>query len=84
MTYGGINLAFPTGPNLRLTLGLNHGQAHSLTEQKTYGFTGLKLAGDMPGFWWFTTVRVDLGVGLHSDVQGLKTVNGMISFIHLF
>ncbi|WLT30632.1 hypothetical protein [Geothrix sp. PMB-07] len=84
MTYGGFNIAFPTGPNLRLTLGLDHGQAHSLTDQKTYGFTGLKVAGDLPGFWWFTTIRVDLGAGLQSDVKGVKTVNGMISFLHLF
>ncbi|BDU72037.1 hypothetical protein [Mesoterricola silvestris] len=84
MVYGGVSLAFPTGPNLRLTLGLNHGRAHSLTDQKTYGFTGLKIAGDLPGFWWFTTIRVDLGAGLHSDVKGVRTVNGMISFLHLY
>lgn len=84
MTYGGFNVAFPTGPNLRLTLGLDHGRAHSLTDQKTYGFTGLKIAGDLPGFRWFTTIRVDLGVGLQSDVKGIRTVNGMISFLHLF
>jgi len=84
MTYGGIGVAFPTGPSLRLTLGLDHGQARSMTDQKTYGFTGLKLAGDLPGFWWFTTVRVDLGAGLQSDVKGLRTVNGSISFLHLF
>ncbi|NTV75248.1 MAG: hypothetical protein HGA66_13720, partial [Holophaga sp.] len=83
-TYGGFNVAFSTGPNLRLTLGLNHGRAHSLTERKSAGFTGLKVTGDFPGFWWFTTVRVDLGAGLHSDVQGVKTVNGMITFLHLF
>ncbi|NTV75676.1 MAG: hypothetical protein HGA66_15910, partial [Holophaga sp.] len=55
MTYGGFNVAFSTAPNLRLTLGLNHGRAHSLTERKSAGFTGLKVTGDFPGFWWFTT-----------------------------
>ncbi|GLH71512.1 hypothetical protein GETHLI_00140 [Geothrix limicola] len=84
MTYGGFDVAFPTGPNLRLTLGLDHGQAHSLTDLKTYGFSGLKVAGDLPGFWWFTTIRVDLGAGLQSDVKGVKTVNGSIAFLHLF
>jgi len=84
MVHGGVSLAFPTGPSLRLTLGLNHGRAHSMTDQKTYGFTGMKVAGDLPGFWWFTTVRVDLGIGLQSDVKGVRTVNGMITFLHLF
>lgn len=84
MTYGGLSIAFPTGPNLRLTLGLDHGRAHDLTDQKTYRFTGMKVSGDLPGFWWFTTIRVDLGAGIQSDIKGVRTVNGMVSFLHLF
>lgn len=84
ITYGGVNVAFPTGPNLHLTLGLDHGRAHSLTDRKNYGFTGMKIAGDLPGFWWFTTVRVDLGAGLQSDVRGVRTLAGAVSFLHLF
>ena len=71
MTYGGVNLVLPAAPGYRLTLGLDHGEAHAMTDQKTYGFSGLlHVAGDLPGFWWFTTLRVDLGAGLQSDVKG--------------
>lgn len=84
MTYQALRLTVPTGANFRLNLGLNHGEARSLDDQKTYGFTGLQVAGDLPGFGWFTSVRVDLGVGLQSDMAGVRTVNGMISFVRLF
>jgi hypothetical protein len=83
LTYGALRLTIPTGPHVRLDLGLDHGRARSLDDQRTYGFTGLNVAGDLPGFWWFTTVRVELGIGLQSDIQGVKTVSGMISFVRI-
>ena len=78
------SLAFPTGPNLRLTLGLQTARARGFEDQKFYGFTGAKLAGDLPGFGWFTAIRVDLGVGLQSDIPGVKTVNGYIAALRVF
>ena len=84
MIYGTVGCHVPTGPKLRLTAALEHGRARHMVDQKTYGFTGLRLAGDLPGFWWFTTVRVDLGAGLQSDIKGGKAVNGMVSVLRLF
>ena len=81
--YGAVRLTIPTGPKLRLTVGLDHGLARSEDDQKRYGFTGLSLAGDLPGFWWFTAVNVRLGIGLQSDIPGVRSVNGMITFIRL-
>ena len=81
--YGAVRLTLPTGPKLRLTLGLDHGLARSEDDQKRYGFTGLSVAGDLPGFGWFTAVNVRLGIGLQSDVPGVRSVNGMITFIRL-
>jgi hypothetical protein len=78
----GFNL--PSGPNLRLSFTLDHARARALDDQKTYRFTGLGMVGDLPGFWWFTAVRVDLGVGLQSDIKGVKTVNGFITFLRFF
>lgn len=84
LQYGRVSLAIPTGPSLRLTLGLDHGLAHCLPDQKTYAFTGARVTGDLPGFGWFTTIGLDLGVGLQSDIHGGRTVTGSISFTHLF
>ena len=83
LDYGAIRLTIPTGPRLRLNLGLDHGIARSQDDQQRYGFTGLSIAGDLPGFWWFTAVNVQLGVGLQSDIPGVRSVNGMITFIRL-
>jgi len=84
LTYAKTGLAFPTGPNLRLSLSLEHARARSLDDQKTYGLTGVGLTGDLPGFWWFTAVRVDLGVGVQADIQGVKTVNGYVALLRVF
>jgi len=82
--YGQLALVLPTGPRLRLSTSLTHARMRSLDDQKTYGFTGLGLSGDLPGFGWFTTVRIDLGVGIQSDIKGVKTVNGIISLLRVF
>lgn len=84
MAYANADLIIPTGPNLRLTLGLDHGRARGMDDGKVHQFTGMRVAGDLPGFWWFTSVRTDLGIGLHSDIQGVKAVQGAISFLRLF
>ena len=84
LTYAKTSLAIPTGPNLRLSLSLEHARARSLDDQRTYGMTGLGLIGDLPGFWVFTAVRVDLGVGLQSDIAGVKTVNGFVALLRVF
>ena len=83
LSYGALRLTIPTGPHFRLGLGLDHGVARSQDDQKLYGFTGLSVAGDLPGFWWFTAVNVNLGIGLQSDIPGVRSVNGMITFIRL-
>ena len=77
-------LAIPTGPSLRLSLSLEHARARGLDDQKRYGVTGAGIQGDLPGFGWFTTVRVDLGVGLQSDIAGVKTVNGYLALLRVF
>jgi hypothetical protein len=84
VAYAKTGLAIPTGPNLRLTVSLEHARARSLDNGKTYGVSGLGLTGDLPGFWWFTAVRVDLGVGLQSDIVGVKCVNGFVGLLRVF
>ncbi len=84
VTYAKTGLTIPTGPALRLALSLEHARARSLDDQQTYGVTGLGITGDLPGFWWFTSVRVDLGVGLQSDIAGVKGVNGYVALLRVF
>ena len=84
VTYAKTGLAIPTGPTLRLSLSLEHARARSLDDQKTYGVTGVGITGDLPGFWWFTSVRVDLGVGVQSDIAGVKAVNGYVALLRVF
>jgi len=84
VTYAKTGLAIPTGPSLRLTVSLEYARARSLDDGKTYGLSGVGLAGDLPGFWWFTTVRVDLGVGVQSDIAGVKGVNGFVALLRVF
>lgn len=79
-----VNLTFPSGPNLRLTVGLEHAQARGLDDGRTYRFSGASATGDLPGFGWFTACRVNLGVGLTSDVPGVRTVNGMFTVLRVF
>ena len=84
VSYAKTSLAIPTGPSLRLSISLEHARARSLDDGKTYGVSGLGLTGDLPGFWWFTSVRVDLGAGLQSDIAGVKTVNGYVALLRVF
>ena len=84
VTYAKTGLVFPTGPSLRLSLDLEYARSRSLDDRKTYGVSGLGITGDLPGFWWFTAVRVDLGVGLHSDIEGVKGVNGYVALLRVF
>ncbi len=82
--YGHVGFVVPTGPNLRLTMRLDHARMRSLDDGKFYHFTGLGTAGDLPGFWWFTFVRLDLGFGLYSNMPGVRSVNGNVSFFRVF
>ncbi|HJW72412.1 MAG TPA: hypothetical protein VJ486_06100 [Geothrix sp.] len=84
VSYGKVSMTIPTGPTLRLGLSLETARARSLDDEKSYGVSGLGVTGDLPGFWWFTTVRVDLGVGLQSDIAGVKSVNGYVAFLRVF
>ena len=84
LSYAKAGMVFPSGPSMRLTLSLDQAEVRSLDNQKTYGFTGLGVAGDLPGFGWFTTVRVDLGAGLLSDLSGARSVNGFVAFLRVF
>jgi len=82
--YVKAGVVLPSGRNMRLTLALDHARARSLDDQETYGFTGLGVAGDLPGFGWFTTVRVNLGAGIQSDIPGVRTVNGYVALLRVF
>ncbi|WP_279341625.1 hypothetical protein [Geothrix sp. SG200] len=84
LSYAKTALAIPTGPNLRLSLSLEYARARSLDDQKTYGMGGVGVTGDLPGFWLFTAVRVDLGVGVQSDIAGVRTVNGYVALLRVF
>ena len=82
--YASIGYIFPASQMLRFSCSIDHARARSMDDQKTYGFTGLGIAGDIPGFWWFTTIRADIGIGLQSDIPGLKSVNGFIALLRVF
>lgn len=84
LTYAKAGVVLPTGPRLRLTLSLDQAWIHGMDDQKTYAVTGLGVAGDLPGFGWFTTVRVDLGVGLLSTLPGVRSVNGLVALLRVF
>jgi hypothetical protein len=84
LTSAQVNLTLPSGPSLRLTVGLQQAVARSLDDGRNYRFSGASLSGDLPGFGWFTACRVNLGVGLKSDVPGVKAVNGMFTFLRVF
>jgi hypothetical protein len=84
VAYAKTSLAIPTGPSLRLTISLEHAEARSLDDGRTYGLSGVGFTGDLPGFWWFTTVRVDLGVGVQSGIAGLTCVSGYVALLRVF
>lgn len=68
----------------RLTLGLEQAHIRTLDDHQQYDFTALLLTGALPGFWKFTTVEVDLGVGLHSTMQGAHTLTGTVMLARIF
>ncbi|MDP2876890.1 MAG: hypothetical protein Q8O00_11945 [Holophaga sp.] len=82
--FAKAGVVLPTGGNFRLTMTLEHARARSIDNQQFYRLTGLGLAGDLPGFWLFTTVRVNLGAGLQSDIPGVRTVNGFVALMRVF
>ncbi|MBK8726893.1 MAG: hypothetical protein IPL96_12835 [Holophagaceae bacterium] len=84
LAYAKAGVVLPATAHYRLSLTLDHARARALDNQRTYALTGLGIAGDLPGFGWFTTVRIDLGVGLQSDIPGVRTVNGLIAFLRVF
>jgi len=76
--------SLPPTPMLRLSLALNYARMRAVDDQKNYGFTGLTIAGNLPGFWWFTTVQANLNIGLLSDISGSRGVTGVLIFTRLF
>jgi len=84
LAYAKAGLVLPSGPGMRLTLSLDHAEVRGLDDPTTRYFTGLGAAGDLPGFWVFTSVRLDLGVGLLSNLGGVRTVNGYVGFFRVF
>jgi len=84
LDYAKAGLALPATASFRLSLSLDHARARTFDTGITHRLTGLGVTGDLPGFGWFTTVRVDLGVGLQSDIPGLRTVNGLVAFLRVF
>ncbi len=79
-----VGLDLPPTAAFRAGLDLVHAQARALDDGKNYSFTGLGLKGTLPGFWIFTAVQMDLGVGLQSDVPGVKSVNGYVALLRVF
>jgi hypothetical protein len=82
--YGKVAFVLPPRPSLRLTLGLDFARIRALDDHKDYTFTGLAVGGDLPGFWKFTSTRVDLGFGLQSTMAGARSLTGSILFIRVF
>jgi hypothetical protein len=79
-----LGYVHPASQFFRLSCHIDHSRARSMDNKKTYGFTGLALTADIPGFKWFTLLRADIGIGLHSDIPGIKGVNGTIAALRLF
>lgn len=84
ISYAKLGLVLPPTAGLRASVSLEHARARSLGERRTYRLTGLGISGDLPGFGWFTTLRVDLGIGLQSDIPGVRTVSGYVALLRVF
>ncbi|WP_005036045.1 hypothetical protein [Holophaga foetida] len=84
LRYVKVGYTLPPLPNLRLSLSLDHARLRNLDDHQDYGFTGLGVAGDLPGFWYFTTIRLDLGIGLQSDLPDAKAVQGTVTMLRIF
>jgi hypothetical protein len=84
LSYAKAGMVIPTGPHLRLTVSLDQAWVRTLDNQTTYAVTGLGIAGDLPGFWLFTSVRVDMGVGLLSTLPGVRSCNGFVALLRVF
>jgi hypothetical protein len=84
LDYAKAGYVFPPAPDLRLTLSLDYARFQNLGDPRTRAFTGLGAAGDLPGFGWFTAMRVDLGAGLLSDMPGVRSVNGFVALLRVF
>jgi hypothetical protein len=84
LNYAKAGVVLPSSPELRLTFSLDYARFRTQDDQQTRDFTGLGASGDLPGFWVFTTVRLDLGVGLLSDMPGVRSVNGYVAFLRVF
>lgn len=82
--YGRLSIGLPANRFLRLTMSVDHARLRAIDNGETYGFTGLGIAGDIPGFGWFTTVRANLGVGLQSEIDGLRGVQGYVALLRVF
>jgi hypothetical protein len=82
--FAKLSLTLPASRLLRLTATLDHARLRAIDNGQAYRFTGLGLAGDIPGFGWFTTIRVNLGAGLQSDIDGLKGVQGYVALLRAF
>jgi hypothetical protein len=83
-TYAKVAYVLPPHPGLRLTLGLDGARVRALDDHKAYDFLGLRVGGDLPGFWKFTYERVDLGFGVYSTMKGARTVTGSIVCAKIF
>lgn len=84
LDYAQVTLTLPPTPSVRLSTSLNHSRMRAVDDQKTYRFTGLTLSGDLPGFGWFTTIRVDLQSGLQSDIPGNRSLRGYLMLLKVF
>ncbi|MCL1894134.1 MAG: hypothetical protein FWG02_07870 [Holophagaceae bacterium] len=82
--HASIGYVLPASQLFRLSWHIDHSRARSIDNQKTYGFTGMGVAADIPGFKWFTILRADIGIGIHSDISGLKGINGTIAALRIF
>ena len=82
--FASLGYVLPASKFARISCHVDHARARGLDDRKTYGFTGLAFSGDLPGFWWFTAIRADIGVGLQSDIPDVKGVNGYVALLRVF